>query len=78
MARFCQDRQRLETVADVFGIEVEPMIVHSDGTRPVIHMRDDVPNAQTRRAGWHSRRIGFTSKIDSQTWKCSPAWTPMC
>lgn len=41
---------RLETVANVFGVEIEPIIVHSDGTRPVIHVRDDIPNAQDKRA----------------------------
>jgi hypothetical protein len=41
---------RLETAAQVFGVDVEPLIVHSDGTRPVIHVRDDIPNAQDQRA----------------------------
>ena len=41
---------RLETVAQVFGVEAEPIIVHSDGTRPVIHVRDDIPNAADKRA----------------------------
>lgn len=41
---------RLETVADVFGVDVEPLVIHSDGTRPVIHIRDDVPNAHTLQA----------------------------
>ena len=34
---------RLETVADVLGLDVEPIIVRSDGTRPVIHVREDIP-----------------------------------
>jgi hypothetical protein len=38
---------RLETCADVFGADVEPIIVESDGTRPVIHVRRDIPNAHT-------------------------------
>ena len=41
---------RLETVAQVFGVDAEPIIVHSDGTRPVIHVRDDIPNAADKRA----------------------------
>jgi hypothetical protein len=41
---------RLETVADIFGVDVEPLVIHSDGTRPVIHIRDDVPNASTQMA----------------------------
>ena len=28
----------------------QPIIVHSDGTRPVIHVRDDIPNAADKRA----------------------------
>lgn len=41
---------RLETVVDVFGVDVEPIIVHSDGTRPIIHVRDDIPTATDPRA----------------------------
>jgi hypothetical protein len=41
---------RLETVATVFGTDIEPIVVHSDGTRPVIHVRDDIPNAADKRA----------------------------
>lgn len=41
---------RLESVADVFGLDVEPIIVESDGTRPVVHVRTDIPNAQTSEA----------------------------
>lgn len=41
---------RLETSADVYGLEVEPIIVHSDGTRPIIHVRDDIPTASDPRA----------------------------
>lgn len=41
---------RIETVAEVFGVDVEPIIVESDGTRPIIHVRTDVPNAHTKAA----------------------------
>lgn len=41
---------RLEVAADVFGTEVEPIIVRSDGTRPVIHVREDIPDAADPRA----------------------------
>lgn len=41
---------RLETAAQVFGVDVEPIIVESDGTRPIIHVRTDIPNAQDPRA----------------------------
>lgn len=41
---------RLETAAQVFGTDAEPIVVHSDGTRPIIHVRDDIPNAADKRA----------------------------
>lgn len=52
---------RLETVADVFGTDVEPIIVESDGTRPIIHVRKDIPNAHTdaaKRVAIEANRIG--------------------
>ena len=42
--------KRLERSADVFGLDVEPIVIHSDGTRPVIHVRDDIPTADDPRA----------------------------
>lgn len=42
--------KRLERAADVFGADVEPIVVHSDGTRPVIHVRDDIATADDPRA----------------------------
>lgn len=51
---------RIETVADVFGVEVEPIVVESDGTRPIIHVRTDIPNAHTKAAqqiALHANRI---------------------
>lgn len=42
--------KRLERSADVFGVDVEPIVVHSDGKRPVIHVRDDIPDASDPRA----------------------------
>lgn len=42
--------KRLERAADVFGVDVEPIVVHSDGTRPVIHVRDDIKTADDPRA----------------------------
>lgn len=41
---------RLETVADVMGLDVDPIIIRSDGTRPVIHVREDIPDASDPRA----------------------------
>lgn len=42
--------KRLERAADVFGADIEPIVVHSDGTRPVIHVRDDIATADDPRA----------------------------
>lgn len=39
---------RLEAVADVLG--TDPIVVRSDGTRPVIHVREDIPTADDPRA----------------------------
>jgi hypothetical protein len=41
---------RLETVYTRFGEEVEPIVIESDGTRPVILKRTDIPNADDPRA----------------------------
>lgn len=41
---------RIETVAQVFGTDAEPIIVESDGTRPVLVVRTDIPNADDKRA----------------------------
>ena len=40
---------RLETAAIRFD-GVEPIIVSSDGTRPIVHIRTDIPNAHTKKA----------------------------
>jgi DNA modification methylase len=40
---------RLETVADVLA-EAEPIVVESDGTRPIVHIRTDIPTADDPRA----------------------------
>ena len=41
---------RLETAYERFGEDVEPIIVESDGTRPIIVKRTDIPNAQSEQA----------------------------
>lgn len=41
---------RIETVAQVFGTDAEPIIVESDGTRPVLVVRTDIPKADDPRA----------------------------
>lgn len=52
---------RLETTETVFK-GVEPIIIESDGTRPIIHIRTDIPNADDPRAvvlGLESNEIHF-------------------
>ena len=41
---------RIETVAQVFGTDAEPIVVETDGTRPVLVVRTDIPNADDIRA----------------------------
>ena len=56
--------KRLERVADVMPGSA-PIIVHSDGTRPVIHVRDDIPNADDPRAV----RLGYADNaIAAMDW----------
>jgi DNA modification methylase len=40
---------RLETVADLMG-DAEPIVVESDGTRPIVHIHTDIPTADDPRA----------------------------
>lgn len=40
---------RLKTSVEVLG-DVEPIIVRSRGDRPIIHVREDIPNAKTKQA----------------------------
>jgi DNA modification methylase len=47
---------RLEVLADVMP-EAEPIVVHTDGTRPVVVVRDDIPNASDPRA----KRLGIAA-----------------
>ena len=41
---------RLETAYGRFGDDVEPIIIDTDGTRPIIVRRTDIPNADDPRA----------------------------
>lgn len=41
---------RVETVAQVFGVDAEPIIIESDGTRPIVVIRSDIPTAADKRA----------------------------
>ena len=55
---------RLELAADKFA-EVDPIIVHSDGSRPVIVIRDDIPSADDPRA----RRLSVAAnQIGAADW----------
>jgi hypothetical protein len=50
---------RLETAFDKFGDDA--IVVHHDGTKPVIMVRDDIPNAKTKQAkkiAYASNRVG--------------------
>jgi len=59
---------RLEVAAEKFvdkdGNEVEPIIVHSTGDRPVIVIRDDIPNADHARARRLSVAANAIAKAD--------------
>ena len=56
--------KRLERVADVMP-DALPIVVHSDGTRPVIHVRDDILNADDPRAV----RLGYADNaIAAMDW----------
>lgn len=56
---------RLETVANVFEDDV--LIVHHDGTKPVVMVRDDIPNASTNEARAISMLANRISEINL-TW----------
>lgn len=48
---------RLERSAEIFGEDTAPIIVESDGTRPVIVKRVDIPNVADPRA----KRLGLAA-----------------
>lgn len=54
---------RLELAAEKFA-DAEPIIVHSDGTRPVIVIRDDIPNADHARARRLSVAANKIAQVD--------------
>jgi hypothetical protein len=41
---------RIETAAQVFGVEAEPIVVETDGSRPVVIVRTDIATADDPRA----------------------------
>lgn len=53
---------RLETVYDRFGDAVEPIVIRSRGDRPVIHIREDIPNALDEKAV----RLGISANRTSE------------
>lgn len=53
---------RLETVADV--MDTEPIVIRHDGTRPIIAIREDIPNADTDIAKRIALRANRVAQID--------------
>lgn len=53
---------RLETVADI--LDVEPVIVETDGTRPVIHIRTDIASADDATAKRIAVRANRVAELD--------------
>lgn len=52
---------RLEEAYEIFG-DVEPIIVRSKGDRPIIHIREDIPTADTEQA----RRLSIAANRVSE------------
>jgi site-specific DNA-methyltransferase (adenine-specific)/modification methylase len=61
---------RHETAANVFGADVEPMIIESDGKRPIVVVRTDIKNADTRAA----KRIGL---LDNRVQEIDLSFDPL-
>lgn len=61
---------RHETAANVFGADVEPVIVESDGKRPIVVVRTDIKNAETRAA----KRIGL---LDNRVQEIDLSFDPL-
>jgi len=55
---------RLETAYEIFGNDVEPIIIRSRGDRPIIHIREDLPNANDPRAKKLSLSANRIAQID--------------
>lgn len=60
--------KRLEVAGEVFS-DVEPIVVESDGTRPIVVVRTDIPNADDPRAV----RAGI---LDNRVAEVSMDWDP--
>jgi hypothetical protein len=61
---------RHETAANVFGADVEPVIIESDGKRPIVVVRTDIKNAETRAA----KRIGL---LDNRVQEIDLSFDPL-
>ena len=61
---------RHETAANVFGADIEPVIVESDGKRPIVVVRTDIKNAETRAA----KRIGL---LDNRVQEIDLSFDPL-
>jgi len=61
---------RHETAANVFGADVEPVVVESDGKRPIVVVRTDIKNAETREA----KRIGL---LDNRVQEMDLSFDPL-
>ena len=65
---------RIELAGEKFA-DVEPIIVHSDGTRPVIVVRDDIPNANSPRARRLSVAANKIAQVDfDPDWALLKEW----
>src|ERR1017187_3822007 len=60
---------RHEAAANVFGADSEPIVVKSDGTRPIVVVRTDVPNAQSAKA----KQIAV---LENRVAEINLAWEP--
>jgi len=65
---------RIELAAEKFA-DAEPIIVHSDGSRPVIVIRDDIPNAESARARRLSVAANKIAQVDfDPDWALLKEW----
>ena len=55
---------RHEVAATVFGAQVEPILVESDGTRPIVVVRTDVPDAKSELATKISLYANRTAELN--------------
>jgi hypothetical protein len=63
----------IEASAEVFGVEVEPIIIESNGSRPIIHVRTDLnlddpdPNNPARRLAYEDNMSSwFSFELDPE------------